>query len=174
MEKLYYNLSEAEYTKGRKVLLWVVTFLFFLGGIYVAMLSPVFGKHSVSPVVSLAPFGIGLLIGLTALMATVKRKNMFFQIDNDGIEFRYGMGRPRKHTYLWNNIRKVVLPHRERKVKLMFKDNTSDIINLSYIQRKRSILIRKHLILAAMEKNITVLKVISLAHHKAHPEPHKG
>jgi hypothetical protein len=95
MEKLFYNLSEAEYTRGRKALLWIVTFLFFLGGIYVAMLSPVFGKHSVSPFTSLAPFGIGLLIGLTALMATIKRKDMFFLIDNDRIEFRYGMFRPR-------------------------------------------------------------------------------
>jgi len=173
MEKLFYNLSEAEYTWGRKALLWIVTILFFIGGIYVAMLSPVFGKHSVGPILSLAPFGLSLLIGLTALMATIKRKDMYFLIDNDKIEFRYGMFRPKKHTYLWTDIRKMVMPHRERKVKLMFKNNSSDIINLSYIQRKRSILIRKHLILGAMEKNITVLKVVSLAHHKAHPDPHR-
>lgn len=172
MEKLFYDLSEAEYTRGRKALLWIVTFLFFLGGIYVAMLSPVFGKHSVSPFTSLAPFGIGLLIGLTALMATIKRKDMFFLIDNDKIEFRYGMFRPRKSTFLWNDVRKLVMPHRERKVKIMLRNNSSSIIDLNYLQRKRSILIRRRLILGAMEKNIPVLKVISLAHHKAHPEPH--
>ena len=172
MEKLFYNLSEEEYTPGRKILLWIVTFLFFAGGIYIAMLSPVFGKHSVSPTISLAPFGIGLIIGMTALMATIKRKDMFFIIDNDKIEFRYGLFRPKKHSFLWADIKKVVMPHRDRKVKLMFKNNTSDIIDLSYIQRKRSMLIRKHLILGAMEKNITVLKVISLAHHKAHHVSH--
>ena len=170
MEKLYYNLAEAEYTKGRKVLLWIVTFLFFLGGIYVAMLSPVFGKHSVSPLISLAPFGIGLLIGLTALMATVKRKDMFFLIDNDRIEFRYGIFKPRKRTFMWNDIRKLVMPHRERKVKIMFRNNSSDIIDLNYIQRKKSMLIRRRLILGANDKNIPVLKVIKLGHHKAHPE----
>jgi hypothetical protein len=172
MEKLYYNLSEEEYTTGRKILLWVVTILFFLGGIYVAMLSPIFGRHSINPVTSLAPFGIGILIGITALMATVKRKDMFFLIDNDKIEFRYGFFRPKKHSFLWTDIKKLVMPHRERKVKLMFKNNTSTIINLSIIQRKRSILIRKHLILAAWEKHIDVLKVISLAHHKSHLHSH--
>ncbi len=168
MEKIYYNLSEAEYTRGRKILLWVVTILFFIGGLYVATLSPVFGKHSVRPILSLAPFGIGILIGVTALLATVKRKNMFFEINNDRIEFRYGMFNPKKHSYLWSDIKKMVMPHRERKVKLMFRDNSSEIINLSYIQRKRAMLIRKHLILGAMENNISVLKVINLANHKSH------
>lgn len=168
MEKLHYNLSEAEYTRGRKVLLWVVTILFFIGGLYVALLSPVFGKDSVRPILSLAPFGIGLLIGITAFLATVKRKNMYFEINDDTIEFRYGMFNPKKHTYQWSDIKKIVMPHRERKVKLMLRDNRSEIINLSYIQGKRSILIRKHLIIGAMEKNISVLKVINLAHQKTH------
>jgi hypothetical protein len=168
MEKLYYNLSEEEYTTGRKVLLWIVTFLFFVGGIYIAMLSPVFGKHSVSPMISLAPFGIGVLIGITALFATIKRKDMFFLVDNDKIEFRYGLIRPKKSSFPWADIKKLVMPHRERKVKVMFKNSTSKIIDLSYIQRKKSILIRKHLYIAAREKNIAILKVISLAHHKAH------
>jgi hypothetical protein len=78
------------------------------------------------------------------------------------------MFNPKKHSYLWSDIKKLVMPHRERKVKLMFRNNNSEIINLSYIQRKRSMLIRKHLILAAREKNISVLKVINLAHHKSH------
>jgi len=168
MEKLYYNLSEEEYTTGRKVLLWIVTILFFIGGIYIAMLSPVFGKHSVSPVISLAPFGIGVLIGITALFATIKRKDMFFLVDNDKIEFRYGLFKPKKSSFPWTEIKKLVMPHRERKVKVMFKNNTSKIIDLSYIQRKKSILIRKHLYIGAREKDIAVLKVINLAHHKAH------
>ncbi len=74
MEKLFYNLSEEEYTPGRKILLWIVTFLFFVGGIYIAMLSPVFGKHSVSPTISLAPFGIGLIIGIDCIDGDNKKK----------------------------------------------------------------------------------------------------
>ncbi len=91
-------MSEEEFTTGRKILLWIVAVLFFIGGIYVAMLSPVFGKHSVRPVLSLAPFGIGLLIGITPLcLQQLKRKDMFFLIDNDKIEFRYGLFRPKKY-----------------------------------------------------------------------------
>ena len=146
--------------------------MFFIGGIYVAMLSPVFGKHSVKPLLSLAPFGIGLVIGTTALYASVQRKDLFFLIDDDKIEFRYGVIRPKKYSFPWANIKKMVLPHKERKAKLMFKDGTSFIIDLSYLHRKKSTIIRKHLFHAARAQNIDVLKVITLAHHKAHNETH--
>jgi hypothetical protein len=172
MEKLYYNLSEEEFTKGRKILLWVVTILFFIGGIYVAMLSPVFGLKSVNPIQSIAPFGISLIMGIAAAYASIKRKDLFFLIDNDKVEFRYGIIRPKKYSFPWTDMKKIVMPHNERKAKIMFKNGTSFIIDLSYIQRKRSTIIRKHLYHAARNKNIDVLKVISLGHHKAHPEMH--
>ncbi|MCX6334522.1 MAG: hypothetical protein NT092_09475 [Bacteroidia bacterium] len=172
MEKLFFNLEEEEFTKGRKILIWIVTFLFFVGGMYVAMAGPVFGKHSIKPALSLAPFGIGLIIGAVALLSTIKRKDLFFLIDNDKIEFRYGLFRPKKYTFLWIEIKKLVMPHKERKVKVMFKDGTSFIIDVSYLQRKKSTIIRKHMFHTAREKNIDVLKVISLAHHKAHHESH--
>jgi len=172
MEKLFFNLSEEEFSKGRKILLWIVTAFFIFGGIYVAMLSPVFGKHSISPLLSLAPFGIGFIIGSTALYASIQRKDLFFLIDDDKIEFRYGVFRPKKYSFLWSDIKRIVMPHKERKAKVMFKDGTSFIINISYIQRKKSTMIRKHLFHAARAKNIDVLKVITLAHHVAHHESH--
>jgi len=172
MEKLFYNLSEEEFTKGRKIILWIVTGLFFFGGIYVAMLSPVFGKHSIKPLLSLAPFGISLIIGTTALYASVQRKDLFFLIDDNMIEFRYGVFRPKKYTFLWSNVKKMVFPHKEKKAKLMFKDGTSYTIDLSYLQRKKSTVIRKYLYHAAREHNIDVLKVITLSHHKTHHESH--
>lgn len=166
MEKLHYNLAEEQITGSRKYLLWIVTCFFFLGGIYVIMLRPVFGNESVNPWLSLAPLGIGFFIGLISLYATIKRKDIYFHIDDEIIEFRYGIFRPKKYSFQWNNVKKLVLPHRERKVKLMFADGTSFIIDLSYIQRKRSILIRKHLFHMAKSKNISVITVISLLHHK--------
>jgi hypothetical protein len=172
MEKLYYNLSEEEFTKGRKILLWVVTVLFFLGGVYVAMLSPVFGIKSVKPIQSVAPFSICLIMGIAAAFSSIKRKDLFFLIDDDKVEFRYGLIRPKRYTFLWTDMKKIVMPHKERKAKIMFRNGTSFIVDLSYIQRKRSTLIRKHLYHAAKDKNIDVLKVISLGHHKAHPEMH--
>lgn len=162
MEKLYYNLSEEEYSKGRKILLWIFVAAFFLGGVYVAMLSPVFGVHHIKPSLSLAPFGISLIVGIISLFATVKRKDLYFLVDDDKIEFRYGIFRPKKNSFLWSDIKEFVIPHKERKIKLIFKDGTSYIINLTWLQRKKSSHIKKHLYNSAKAKNLNILKVILL------------
>jgi hypothetical protein len=168
MEKLFYNLSEEEFTKGRKVLIWIFAAAFFLGGIYVAIIGPVFGVHSINPILSLAPFGISFIVGVFAFFATLKRKDLFFLIDNDKVEFRYGLVKPRRYLFRWDEMKEVVMPHKERKVKVLFKDGTSFIINLNWLQRKKSTHIRKHFFYAAREKNLNVLKVINLPpHHKS-------
>jgi hypothetical protein len=162
MEKLYYNLSEEEFTKGRKILIWVFFAAFFLGGVYVALIGPLFGVNSVKPILSLAPFGISFIVGLFASYATIKRKNLYFLIDNDKVEFRYGVFRPKKYSFKLIDMKEFVMPHRERKIKVLFKNGTSFIINLMWIQRKKAILIRKHFYQIAKEKNINVLKVVQL------------
>jgi hypothetical protein len=162
MEKLYFNLSEEEFSKSRKILLWVFVVLFFIGGIYVALLSPVFGLHSIKPILSVAPFGISLIVGIVAVMATMKRKDIYFLIDDDKIEFRYGLFRPKKHSFPWNDIKEIVMPHQERKAKLMFNDSSSFVIDLSYIQRRKSSIIRKHIYHAACYQKKKVIKVVRL------------
>ncbi len=166
MEKLYYNLSEEEFSKGRKILLWIFVAAFFLGGVYVLVAGPLFGLRSIKPVLSLAPFGISLIVGLVASYATIKRENLFFLIDDEKIEFRYGIFRPKKYSFLWNNIKELVMPHKEKKARLFFNDGTSYIINLSWLQRKKSAHIRKHLFHAAGARNIKVIKVMHLPKHK--------
>lgn len=166
MENLYYNLSEEDFTFGRKVLIWVFFAAFFLGGIYVALIGPLFGVHRVKPILSLAPFGISLIVGLVAAYATIKRKDLFFLIDNDKVEFRYGLFRPKRYSFKWSDMREIVMPHKDRKIKVLFKDGTSYIIDLMWIQRKKSILIRKHFFHMAREKNLNVLKVVTLPPHR--------
>ena len=112
MEKMYYNLSEEEFSKGRKILLWIFVALFFLGGLIVLLAGPVFGFHEIKPSFSLAPFGISLIVGIISAFATIKRKDLFFLIDEDKIEFRYGLIRPKKYTFLWENIKEMVMPHK--------------------------------------------------------------
>ncbi|MBN1108918.1 MAG: hypothetical protein JXR66_10585 [Bacteroidales bacterium] len=162
MEPVYFNLSEEEYSKGRKILLWIVTFMFIIGGIYVVMLSPVFGKHNIRPVLSLAPFGIGLVIGAVALFASIKRKNFYFLINDEVIEFRYGLLKTVKKSFKWTDIRQLVIPHKEKKARLMMSGPLSYTIDLRYLQRKKASLIRKHLFQAAREKQVEVLKVTTL------------
>jgi hypothetical protein len=166
MEKLFYNLSEEEFTKGRKILIWVFFAAFFLGGVYVALVGPLFGVNRVKPILSLAPFGISFIVGLVAVYATVQRKDLYFLIDDEKVEFRYGVFKPKKYSFKWSDMREIVMPHQERKIKVIFKDGTSYIIDLMYIQRKKSILIRKHFFHSAREKNLNVLKVVHLPPHK--------
>jgi hypothetical protein len=163
MEKLYYNLSEEEFTKGRKILIWIFVAAFFLGGVYVLLAGPVFGLHHIKPVLSIAPFGISLIVGIVAAFATIKRKDLFFLIDDDKIEFRYGIFRPKKYSFAWPDLKEIIMPHKERKAKLFMKDGSSFIIDLSWLQRKKSTLIRKHLYHTANTKNIKIVKVMHLS-----------
>jgi hypothetical protein len=163
METINYNLSEAEFSKGRKILLWIFTGLFFFGGIGVLLASPVFRMHEIKPSLSLAPFGISLMVGLISAFATIKRKDLYFFIDDDKIEFRYGLVKPKKYLFLWADIKELVMPHKEKKVKLNLKDGSSYIINLTWLEKKKAHLIRKHLFNTAKYKDMEVKKVINLS-----------
>ena len=162
MEQLYFNLSEEEFTKERKILLWVFATLFFLAGVYVVTAKPLFGHNSIPPILSAAPFGISFIVFLIAALATIKRTDLFFLVDYGKIEFRYGMFRPKRHSYEWTEIKEMVMPHQQRKIKLVFTNNTTYTINLSYLQRKKATIIRKHIYKCAAEKGINILKVKTL------------
>lgn len=162
MESLYYNLSQEEFSTGRKLLLWGFAGLFFLAGVYVLLISLVFGHKSITPVLSLAPFGISLVVSIIAALATIKRKDLFFLIDNDKIEFRYGIFKPARHLFKWIDIKELIMPHKQKKAKLLFKDGSSFVINLNWLQKKKAGLIRKHIFYAAREKDLKVIKVNNL------------
>lgn len=162
MENLYYNLSEEEFSKSRKILLWGFAGFFFLGGIYVLIINLVFGHKSIPVILSLAPFGISLIVSVIAAFATIKRKNLFFAIDDEKIEFRYGIVSPKKHSYKWADINQLVMPHKQKKAKLMFRDGSSYVINLTWLQNKKSGVIRKHIYLTAATKDLKIIKVSHL------------
>jgi hypothetical protein len=162
MENQYYNLSEEEFSKGRKILLWSFASFFFIAGIYTLSLSVISGHKSISPALSAAPFGISLVVSLIAAYATIKRKDLYFSIDSDKIEFRYGIFRPRKHSFNWIDVNELVIPHKQKKAMLLFKDGSSYVIDLTWLQRKKSSLIRKHIYQSAWEKNLRIVKVLNL------------
>ena len=166
MENLYYNLSQEEFSTGRKLLLWGFAGLFFLAGVYVLLISLVFGHKSITPVLSIAPFGISIVVSIIAALATIKRKDQYFLFDGDKVEFRYGIIKPARYSFLWNDVRELVMPHKEKKVRIIYKNGSAFLINLSWLQGKKASLIRKHLFQAAREKNINVLKVIRLSGNK--------
>ena len=162
MENLYYNLSEEEFSKGRKILLWIFAGLFFLAGVYVLVINLVFGHKSVPAILSLAPFGISLIVSLIAAFATIKRKDLYFSMSDEKIEFRYGIINPKMHSFKWIDIKELIMPHKQKKAKLLFKDGSSFVIDLTWLQKKKSSHIRKHIYHTAREKDLKVIKVINL------------
>ena len=159
MENLYYDLSEPEFSRGRKILLWVFSSIFFLAGMAVIFMNLILHDQSMHISLSLVPIGISVVVAAIAFMATFKRKGLYFQIDNEKIEFRFGIFKPVKHSFKWNDINEIRLPHREKKVLLKLKDSSSFIINLTWLERKRTNNIRKYFFYAAKENNIPVVKV---------------
>jgi len=162
MENLFYNLSEEEFSKGRKLLLWGFAILFFLAGLYVLFVSLILGHESIHAILSLAPFGISLIVGLIAVFDSIKRNDLFFLIDDDKIEFRYGIINPKKHTFNWTDIKEVVMPHKQKKAMLHLKDGSSFVIDLTWLQKKKAALIRKHIYYATKQKNLNLIKVNNL------------
>jgi len=159
MENLYYNLSEEEFSGSKKALIWIFAALFFLAGLGIIFMNVILHDKSIHISLSSAPFGISIVVGIIAMMASSNRKDHYFLIDNDKIEFVYGLGNPVKQSFLWSDIKEIQLPHKQKKVKLILKNDSSYIINLSWIEKKKSSHIRKHFFYAAREKNINIVKL---------------
>ena len=79
MENLYYNLSEEEFSKGRKLLLWGFAALFFLAGCicvdYQALFSDI---KAFLPFFHWLPLELVLLLRLIAAFAYNKKKRSVF------------------------------------------------------------------------------------------------
>jgi len=166
MEFLHINLSEKEFSKGSKILLWSFAMLFFLAGVYVLFVSLVLGHKSIPAIICIAPFGISLVVFIIASFATFKGTDLFFLIDEEKIEYKYGFLKPVDHLFKWSDIRELVMPHRQKKVKLIFQDGSSFIINLTWIQKEKSSDIRKHIFHVAREKDLPVKKVMTISGRK--------
>ena len=78
MENLYYNLSEEEFSKGKKILLWGFSSLFFLAGMGVIFMNVILHNKTIHISLSLAPFAISFAVGVIAAMATLRKKDHYF------------------------------------------------------------------------------------------------
>ena len=159
MENLHFNLSEEEFSKGRKVLLWTFSSLFFFAGLYVLYINLVMGHKSIPLFIALITFGISLFVAVIAGFATIRRKDLFFTVDNEKIEFRYGILKATRHTFKWVDIKELIMPQKQKKTAILLNDGTSFVINLNWLQKKKSSLIRKYIYIHAKEKNLRVIKV---------------
>ncbi len=159
MEKLFFDLTEHEFSSGRKILLWIFCFFFFLSGMGIVYLNVVMHHESIHITFSIAPFGISLFVGLIALMSTIKRKDLFFQVDDDSISYRFGLFRPARHIFKWDEVKEIHMPHKEKKFMIVFRNSESYVVNLNWIEKRKTNMIRKHIFYGAKEKNINIVKV---------------
>jgi hypothetical protein len=156
MEKLYYDLSKQEFSSGRKVLLWIFSGVFFLAGAGIIFMNVVQHDLSIHITFCIPPFGIGIFTGVIAYMATAKKKDHYFLMDNDKVEYKFGLVKPVKVTHLWNDISEIRVPHKEKKVLLVYKDKTEHIINLNWLEKKKTHFIKRHFYYTARENKINI------------------
>jgi len=166
MEKLFFDLSESEFSYSRKVLVWIFSAVFFLAGCGIIVMNTIMHDRSIHMTFAIAPFGISIFTAFVAYMASSKRKDHYFLIDNEKIEYRYGLFKPVRVTHHWEDIAEIVLPHKEKKVLLKYGSGAEKIVNLTWIEKKKAHFIRKHFYYASREKNITIRKVILLPKKK--------
>jgi len=156
MEKLFYDLSKQEFSSGRKALLWIFSGVFFLAGAGIIFMNVILHDLSIHITFCIPPFGIGIFTGIVAYMATSKKKDNYFLMDDEKIEYKFGLVRPVKVTHMWADINEIMVPHKEKKVLLIYKDETDHIVNLNWLEKKKTHYIRKHFYHAAREKNINI------------------
>jgi hypothetical protein len=159
MENQHYDLAEAEFSKEGKVILWIVAAFFLLTGLFILFRVFVLGHKDVQATFALVPFGICLFVSLIAYYATVKRKDLYFNIEDDKIEFRFGIINPKVKLFKWVDIKELVIPSKQKRVMLNFNDGGFFIINLNWIEKKKSVSIIKNIYTMALEKNIKITKV---------------
>lgn len=162
MERLFYDLSENEFSKGRKILAWAFSAVFFLAGLGIIFMNIILHDMSIHITFAIAPFGISIFGALVAYMASVKRKDHYFLMDNEKIEYRFGLIKPVKYSHKWSDITEIIIPHMEKNIMVKYHDNRKHLINLTWLEKKKTHFIRKHFYYAAREKNINIVKVVTL------------
>ncbi|MCA1756090.1 MAG: hypothetical protein LC649_01345 [Bacteroidales bacterium] len=158
MQNIEINLYEKEFSKGRKILLLVFGSVLLATGLYNVALKVLKYDYLPSPGLTITTLSLGTLILLTAFFATSKRKNFFFRINSDILEYRYGLLVAKEGKFQWNDISKIYMPPKEKSFSL--ESNTGKItgINLNWIEGSKAITIRKNIYYAARQLNKDIVK----------------
>ncbi|MDZ7740047.1 MAG: hypothetical protein U5K32_13495 [Bacteroidales bacterium] len=158
MENLNLNLSKNEFSKSRKILLWIIGLLFFSGAIWSLYLKLYKDDSSVTAGLIVVLFAISSFIFFIAALASVKKKNHYFIIDNDRISYRYGLVFSKQRSLNWSEIKEIIIQYNLRKATIITGDDKQKFINLNWINHSSARAILKHLYYTARKKNISISK----------------
>ncbi len=158
MEDLNFNLAKEEFSKGLKILLWVIAISTTIVTLVVVYL--MFIKHDVNTTIGLAITLalITIFFYMIAILSSIKKKEHFFKVDNNTISYHYGLMFQSHHTYNWNEVLKLYVPPRSKNITLVLKNGTIVGINLTWIEKNKSRMIRKHIFYSAKTKGIEIQK----------------
>lgn len=158
MEDLYFNLAKEEFSKGRKILLWfmaIAATIVTLTDIYLKFVK-LNSNATIGLTVTLA-LATSFLY-LIAILASVKRKEHFFKVDREIISYHYGLMFQKHHSYSWNEVQKLFVPPHSKNATLVLKDGKVVRINLTWVEKNKARMIRKHIFYSAKNKGIEILK----------------
>jgi hypothetical protein len=158
MENIEINLYEKEFSKGRKVLLLLFGSVLLGTGLYNVALRMLKYDFLPSPGLTITTLSLGTLILLIALFATSKRKNYFFRINAEGLEYRYGLLIAKEGRFKWNEISKIYMPPKVKSLSIESDTGKLKGINLNWIEGSKAIVIRKNIYYAARQLNKEIVK----------------
>lgn len=162
MEDLYLNLSEHEFSKGRKALLWIFGSIFILIGFWDLYLKIFKLDSFASTEVTIVSFSIGILVYILALLASSKRKEHYFKVDSNTISYRFGLIAPAHKKIDWKDVKAIYVPKKQKNAIVSLNSGAIININLSWVEKNKSRRIRKYIYHLAKEKSIET--------HKKHPK----
>ncbi len=158
MENLNLNLSENEFSKSRKVLLWIIGLLFFSGAIWSLYLKLFKHDTSVTAGLIVVLCAISAFVFFIAALASAKKKDHYFNIGDDIISYRYGLVFAKHRCHNWSEIKEIIMQYNLRRAIVIKEDDKKRIINLNWINRSSSKVILKHLYYTARKKGIAISK----------------
>ena len=158
MEDLKFNLSEKEFPKGMKILLWIFGTVFILLGFWDLYLKMNKIDEYANYRVTISSFAIGLVVLYIAFHASRKRKEHYFHVDDDTIKYRFGLFFPSHNKILWENIKCIYMPGKQKNIYVEQKSGNLISINLTWVEKKKSGLIKRHIFSVAKNKDIEIIK----------------
>ncbi|MEZ4999340.1 MAG: hypothetical protein R2744_01345 [Bacteroidales bacterium] len=158
MDDLYFNLSEKEFSRGRKIILWIFGTIFILVGLWDLFLKLFKHNNMASMGVTITAISIGLFVYLIAILASSRKQENYFKVDSNTISYRFGLVAPTMNEITWTEVKTIYMPSHHKNI--FIGKNTGRIIkvNLTWIEKNKSRLIKRHIYYVAKQRNIEILK----------------
>ena len=158
MDNLNFKLSEKEFSKGRKALLWIVGSIFTLIGLWDIYKSIELKDDRISVGVVTVTFSIAIFIFLVAFLASRKKQDHFFNVDDRGISYNYGMLLESKGNFEWTGIDHINFPPHRRAFILHLKAGGHKEVNLNWIEKTKGKSILRHVYYSAGIHGIRIIR----------------